>query len=98
MQQLPLTVRRALELLGIYFLGLIIVVGKGVITPLLMAFFIAIVLLPVYRFFRKTNFPEILAIVLALLLLIIAAGLIVWFFSSQVSNLISDFPQKNKTQ
>jgi predicted PurR-regulated permease PerM len=93
MQNLPLTVRRAIELMGIYFLGMIIIVGKDVITPIVMAFFLAIMLLPVYRFFRKRKFPESLSIVLALLLLIILAGLLIWFFSSQISRLISDFPQ-----
>ncbi len=54
MQTLPLTVRRALELLGIYFLGVMIVAGREVITPLVMAFFISIVLLPVvFVFFRS---------------------------------------------
>jgi predicted PurR-regulated permease PerM len=93
MQNLPLTVRRAIELMGIYFLGMIIIVGKDVITPIVMAFFLAIMLLPVYRFFRKRKFPETLSIVLALLLLIVLAGLLIWFFSSQISRLISDFPQ-----
>ncbi|HEU4634230.1 MAG TPA: AI-2E family transporter [Flavisolibacter sp.] len=93
MQNLPLTVRRAIELMGLYFLGTIIIVGSNVITPIVMAFFLAIMLLPVYRFFRRKKFPESLAIVLALLLLIIILGLLIWFFSSQISRLVSDFPQ-----
>jgi predicted PurR-regulated permease PerM len=46
---MPVTVRRALELLGLYFLGVIIVAGQGIIMPLVLAFFISIVLLPVYN-------------------------------------------------
>ena len=93
MQGLPVTVRRSLELLGLYFLGMIIYVGQGIIAPLLTAFFIAILLLPIYRFFRNRKFPEVLAIALALLLLIVVVGLLIWFFSSQFSRLINDFPQ-----
>ncbi len=93
MQQLPLTVRRSIELLGVYFLGMIIWVGKDVITPLLMAFFLAIMLLPVYRFFRRRKLPEGLAIFLSILFLAILIGLLVWFFSSQISMLVNDFPQ-----
>ena len=93
MRDLPLTVRRAIELMGLYFLGMIIIVGSDVITPIVMAFFLAIMLLPVYRFFRRKKFPESISIVLALLLLIIIVGLLIWFFSSQISRLISDFPQ-----
>jgi predicted PurR-regulated permease PerM len=93
MTQLPLTVRRAIELMGLYFLGMIILVGKDIITPIVMAFFLAIMLLPIYRFFRRKKLPESLAIFLAVFSLIIIVGLLVWFFSSQISNLISDFPQ-----
>ncbi len=96
MQQLPLTVRRSLELLGLYFLGTIIVVGRDVLTPLLLAFFISIVLLPVFRFFRRKNVPEVLSIVLTILMLIVLVGSVIWFFTSQVSSLVSDFPQIKK--
>jgi predicted PurR-regulated permease PerM len=92
-QPWPVTVRRSIELLGVFLLGYLIYVGSSVLAPLLMAFFIAIVLLPVYRFFKKRKFPEVLAIVMALLLLVVMAVLIGWFFSAQVSRLVSDFPQ-----
>ena len=96
MQTLPITVRRAIELMGLYFLGMIIFMGRDVIAPMLMAFFITIVLLPVYRFFRGRKFPESLAIALSVLLFIVIIGLLVWFFSSQISRLVSDFPQIKK--
>lgn len=89
----PLTVRRAVELVGLYFLGTIIFIGRDVITPLVMAFFLSIILLPAYRFLRKRRLPEGLSIALSLLLLVVLLVLIVWFFTSQISNLISDFPQ-----
>ncbi|HEU4471192.1 MAG TPA: AI-2E family transporter [Flavisolibacter sp.] len=93
MSGMPLTVRRAIEIMGIYFLGMIIIVGKDVITPIVMAFFLSIMLLPVYRFLRRKKFPEALAIFLSILLLALIVGLLVWFFSSQIGRLISDFPQ-----
>lgn len=93
MSTLPLTVRRAIELMGVYFLGMIILVGKDVINPLVMAFFFSIMLLPVYRWLRRRRVPETLSIFLALLLLIVIVALIVWFFSSQISRLVADFPQ-----
>jgi predicted PurR-regulated permease PerM len=93
MQELPLTVRRAIELTGLYFLGLIIYVGADVLTPLLMAFFISIVLLPIYRFLRGKRFPEVLAVLFSVLILIILVVGLIWFFSSQISRLIADFPQ-----
>lgn len=93
MKHIPVTVRRAIELIGLYFLGVIVVAGKGIITPLLMAFFISIVLLPVYRFFKRRNFPEVLSISLAILLVVVLVAGVIWFLSAQISNLIVDFPQ-----
>ena len=93
MSSLPLTVRRAIELMGIYFLGTIMLAGREVITPIVMAFFLALMLLPVLRFLRKRKVPEGLAIFLCLLFLAVIIGLLVWFFSSQISQLIADFPQ-----
>src|SRR4051812_30293408 len=93
MKDMPLTVRRSIELMGLFFLGSIIVVGSNILTPVVMAFFLSIVLLPGYRFFRRKKVPETLSIALVILLLFIGVGLVVWFFSSQISRLIVDFPQ-----
>jgi len=92
-QNWPITVKRSIELVGVFLLGYLVYLGSSVLAPLLMAFFISIVLIPVYRFFKRKKFPEVLAIVLSLLLLITLVVLIGWFFSSQVSRLVSDFPQ-----
>jgi predicted PurR-regulated permease PerM len=93
---LPLTVRRSIELVGIYFLGTIVLAGREIITPVVMAFFLALMLLPVLRILRKKRIPETLAIVLCILFLAIIIGLVVWFFSSQISQLVADFPQIRK--
>lgn len=93
MRGLPITVRRAIEIMGLYFLGMMIVLGRDIIAPLLMAFFISIVLLPIYRFFKQKKLPEVFAIIMALLALIVLIFLLGWFFSSQITRLISDFPQ-----
>ncbi len=96
MKELPVTVRRSIEIAGLFILGLIIVAGKMVIMPLLTALYISIVLLPVYRFFVRRKIPNVLAIALSLLILFIGVGLIIWFFSAQLSGLITDFPQIKK--
>lgn len=96
MNELPLTVRRSIELIGLYVLGMLLYLGSGIITPLLLAFFLSLVMLPAYNFFRRKKIPEILAISLCILMLFILAGLIIWFFSSQISQLVSDFPQLQK--
>ncbi|RYZ26036.1 MAG: AI-2E family transporter, partial [Chitinophagaceae bacterium] len=96
MNNLPLTVRRAIELMGLYFLGTIIFIARDIITPLVMAFFLSIILLPTYRRLRNRRAPEGLAIFLSILLLIIVLAGVIWFFSSQISGLVADFPQIKK--
>lgn len=97
MHQFPLTVRRSIEMVGLLSLGYAFVVGRSVIMPLLMAFFLSLLLLPVYRWLRKRRLPEVIAIVLSIIgMLVVVAGIFIFFFW-QVGNLLSDFPtiQKN---
>ncbi|RYY16687.1 MAG: AI-2E family transporter, partial [Chitinophagaceae bacterium] len=96
MKELPLTVRRSIELIGLFVLGMIIVAGNGVITPLLLAFFLSVVFLPLHRRLMNKKVPEILSISICILILFILLGLIVWFFSAQIGKLIADFPQLEK--
>jgi predicted PurR-regulated permease PerM len=95
--EMPLTVKRAIELIGLFVFGTIVVSGNTIIMPLLMAFFFSLVLLPVFRFFRKLQVPEVIAVFLPILLLTIIVALIIWLFSSQVGALVDDFPQIQRT-
>ena len=96
MKEMPTTVKRSLELLGLFLVGALIILGHDIIMPVLLAFFLSIVLLPVYRFLKKRKIPETLAIILPILLLAIFLAGIIWFFSSQISLLVNDFPQIKK--
>ncbi|MHA4845362.1 AI-2E family transporter [Flavitalea antarctica] len=96
MKEFPLTVRRSIELIGLFVLGMILVAGNGVITPLLLAFFLSVVFLPLHRRLMNKKVPEILSISICILILFILLGLIVWFFSAQIGKLIQDFPQLEK--
>lgn len=96
MQELPLTVKRSIELLGVVLVGAVLVIGNGIIMPILTAFLMSLLLFPAFRFLRKYRVPEVLAIILPLLMVIIFVAAIGWFFSSQMSILINDFPQIKK--
>lgn len=91
--QLPLTVKRSIELLGLALLVTLLVIGRDIIMPILMAFFISIMLLPIYRFLMKKKFPETVAIILPILVMLVFIAGIVWFFSAQIGILANDFPQ-----
>ena len=96
MKELPLTVRRSIELIGICLLGALLSIGNDIIMPVLMAFFLSIMLLPIYRFLRARKFPEFLSILLPILLVAVFIASVVWFFSVQISILAADFPQIQK--
>lgn len=96
MTDMPLTVRRSIELLGIVLVTAILFLASNIIMPVIMAFFISIVLLPVFRRLKKWKLPEVAAIILPILMLAIFLGLIIWFFSAQVGLLVEDFPQIKK--
>ncbi|MFI5453419.1 AI-2E family transporter [Pedobacter sp. UC225_61] len=93
MNQYPLTVKRSIELLGVSLVVVILVVGRDIFMPVIMAFFISIMLLPIYRFLRKRNVPKSLSIILPILLVLLFIAGIVWFLSAQVGILVDDFPQ-----
>lgn len=99
MDQLPLTVRRSIELLGLCGVAAVIVTGQSVIMPLLTAFFIALLLLPVFRWFMKMKVPEALSIVLCIILFFLVIAGIAFFLSWQISGFASDFDtiKKNLT-
>lgn len=100
MNEMPTTVRRSIELMGICLIAVVIYFGREVVTPLLMAFFLSILLMPIYRLLKKIKFPDSLAIFCAILVAAVVVAGIVWFFGIQVSNLLSDIPtiKKNLTQ
>lgn len=97
---LPLTVRRSIEMLGLFLVGALILMASDVIMPLILSFFLALVLLPVCRFLIRHKVPRAIAIVLSILLLVIVVGIFVWLFFMQINKLIVDFPtiRDNLTQ
>jgi predicted PurR-regulated permease PerM len=93
MKEWPLTVKRSIELLGLVLIVAVLVIGRDIIMPILMAFFISLVLLPVFRFFQRHKIPEVISIVLCLLILVVVVGAIGFFFVNQLGSLVKDFPQ-----
>ena len=89
---LPTTVRRSIEVVGLVALGYAIISAQSIIMPLLMAFFLSMLLLPVVRWLRKRRVPESLSIIIAILLLAAVVAGIVVFFSVQIGKLLSDIP------
>jgi len=90
-QQLPLTVRRSIELMGLVLLALIIIQLQNIIMPMLMALVASIALLPIYRFLVRKKIPNGISIFLTIFLMTILLALIAFFISSQIKPLIYNF-------
>lgn len=97
MTDLPLTIKRSIEIIGLFYLGKLIVAGNIVIMPLLMAIFFSTMLLPAFRFFRNRKVPEVIAVFLPILLFTILAVLVIWIFYNQIDIFVSDFAAIEKT-
>jgi predicted PurR-regulated permease PerM len=96
MKELPLTVKRSIELMGICLMGMILSYGQNIIMPVILAFFLSIVLLPIYRFLRSKGSPEFFAIFLPILLGAVIIALVIWFFTGQVNILLAEYPEIRK--
>jgi predicted PurR-regulated permease PerM len=92
MSEIPVTVRRSIELLGLFAAGFIIHAGRNIITPLLLALFLSILLLPPFRWLRRVRVPEVVAIILPIVGILLFSGAIGWLFYGQISSLVADMP------
>jgi predicted PurR-regulated permease PerM len=79
--------------MGICLLLSLFYVANSILMPLIMAFFLSLLLLPMYRFLRKIKIPEVIAITLAILAAALVVLIILAFLSLQVAGLVKDFPQ-----
>lgn len=92
-QQLPFTVRRSIELLGLVLLAFVIVQLQNIIMPLLMALVTSIALLPIYRFLVRKRIPTIISVFLTTFLMVIVLALLAFFILSQFRPLIYNYPE-----
>lgn len=90
MKDMSITVKRSIELVGLCTLGLLIIAGQSVLMPLLIAFFISLLMLPSLRWLQKRGIPEALAIVLCIIGVFIVIGGIATFLSFQIGVFVSD--------
>jgi len=90
-QQLPFTVKRSIELLGLVLLAFVIFQLQNIIMPMLMALVASVALSPMYRFLVQKKIPNSISIILIIIFMIVILGLIVFLIASQLKPLINDF-------
>lgn len=90
-QQLPITVKRSIELMGLVALAFIIMQLQNIIMPMAMALVASIALLPLYRFLVRKKIPSSISIFFTMFLMISVSSLILIFIFIQLKPIIYDF-------
>jgi predicted PurR-regulated permease PerM len=89
----PYYVRFTLVLLGLMLFVVCIYFLQSILIPLVFSVLLAVLLLPLCRFFERHKVPRVLSILLCIFIAIIVGGLIVYFISSQVAHFSEDIPK-----
>lgn len=79
--------------MGLLAFFYILFIGQEILVPLTFSWILAILLNPVVNFFTRRKINRVVAISLAVVLLIIVVGGILFFIGSQVSMFSDSFPQ-----
>ncbi|QDP85085.1 AI-2E family transporter [Chryseobacterium sp. SNU WT5] len=91
--KLPFVLRLALILVSILALGYLAKIGKGVLAPLFFAALMALLFLPFTNFLeRKLRFSRTISTFSSLFVMLMFLFGLVYFFSTQMSDFVNDFP------
>lgn len=88
---LPFYQKLAYNLLTLFLLGYVLLLGQSILIPLFLAILLATLLLPVTNFLQRIHIPKIPAIILSIIVSLLIIGGIIYFLSHQISNFLQDF-------
>lgn len=95
--KLPFLVRLALTLVCIIGLGYLAKLGQTILAPMFFAFLMALLFLPFSNFLeKKWKFSRTLSTFASVFVMIVGLALLVYFFSTQLSDFANDFPTLQK--
>ncbi|SHG85667.1 Predicted PurR-regulated permease PerM [Flavobacterium fluvii] len=93
----PFYVRLSFMVISLIGITYILCIGKSVLIPILMAFLIAVLLLPIVRFLNsKLRFPNVLSSSIAVFLFVSLIVGVLAFISYQISDIADDFAEIRK--
>ncbi len=95
--KIPFIVRLPLVLISIIGIGYLLYLGQDILAPLTFAFFTAIMFLPFADFLeKKLKFSRGWSTIASVLILMLVLWGIGYFFASQLSDLVNDWPKLQK--
>lgn len=95
--KIPFVLRLALVLICIIGLGYLVKLGQTILAPLFFAFLMALLFLPFANFLeKKWFFSRTISTFASVLVMVVCLALLVYFFSTQLSDFAQDFPTLEK--
>lgn len=88
----PTYIKLGFQFLVIFFICYFIYIGQSFLIPFAFAVLLSVLLLPVVTFLESKNIGRVISILLALFLVTIFVGLIVYLLSSQIVVFLNDIP------
>lgn len=92
-QNRPFYIKAPLILIGTIAFLYILYMGQGIFVPLVFALFISILVNPIVNFLTRKKVPHIIAIFIALLVVMILTGALLFFISMQFSMFAKTYPE-----
>lgn len=94
---LPFVLKLALVLICIFGLGYLVKLGQTILAPMFFAFLMALLFLPFAHFLEtKWRFSRTLSTFASVFIMALVLSLLIYFFSSQLSDFAQDFPTLEK--
>lgn len=95
--KLPFLLKLALVLISIVLIGFLIIIGKSILAPLFFAFLMALLFVPFAGFLEKYfRFSRTLSSLTSLLVMAAMMAGMIYFFATQLSDFVNDFPELQK--
>jgi predicted PurR-regulated permease PerM len=88
----PFLVKLSLALFSVIAIGFIVYIGQDVIIPFAFAVILAILLLPLNRYFENKGASRVTATFISLILFSIVFGGIIYFLFTQIAEFADDIP------
>lgn len=93
MIRLPLYLKLSTIVLGLVAFFYVLYIGREILVPLTFALIFSILLNPVTNFLIRLKFNRVLAILVAIFLMMVITGGILFFIASQISMFSDAFPE-----
>lgn len=92
--KLPFYIKLACVLFSLFAIGYLVIIGKEILSPLIFSCLFSILLLPVAAFLEKwLRLPRSAASMMAVILLLLLIGSLIYVIASQIADLTKDWPR-----